>query len=160
MDQRISKKLALFPTIEFNYHLIRIELKKCSSLRDQIFFTFEIGGKISLFIKMDFFLICYCCWIFPSVFHIRKLPLSDVGMILEETTSVLLKSEKAVYEINASIVPKSLDLWLVLGSGSIVTWQPQEPSVALVLVWTEWDYFLSSDATRSCREACQQCFCQ
>lgn len=58
------------------------------------------------------------------MFHIRKLPLSDVGMILEETTSVLLKSEKAVYEINASIVPKSLDLWLVLGSGSIVTWQP------------------------------------
>lgn len=58
------------------------------------------------------------------MFHIRKLPPSDVGMILEETTSALLKSEKAVYEINASIVPKSLDLWLVLGSGSIVTWQP------------------------------------
>lgn len=46
------------------------------------------------------------------------------GMILEEITSALLKSKKTVYEINASTVPKSLDLWLVLGSGSIVTWQP------------------------------------
>lgn len=58
------------------------------------------------------------------MFHIRKLPPLDVGMILEEITSALLKSKKTVYEINASIVPKSLDLWLVLGSGSIVTWQP------------------------------------
>lgn len=60
----------------------------------------------------------------PSVFHIRKLPPLDVGMILEEITSALLKSKKTVYEINASTVPKSLDLWLVLGSGCIVTWQP------------------------------------
>lgn len=38
------------------YHLIRIGLKKMLFIQRLDFSTFKIGGKISLFIKMDFFL--------------------------------------------------------------------------------------------------------
>lgn len=112
--------LSLIPSIEFNIRVVLIHVEKKMPLIQRLVFSplkllanflFHQGGHfLGLLLLLRS--------LPPFKFKIRKLPSSDVGMTLGETTLALLKSRKTVYEINGSTVSKPSGSQPVLSSGS------------------------------------------
>lgn len=120
--------------------MVQVE-KSFNSHHSDWFFTFKIGGKFSVFIKVGFFLVCWCCIPLPCL----ALKNYKVGMTLEEITLMLLKSKKIVSKINGGIVQEPSSAcslyWTQVAS---MTWYSWQPSLASVPVYTKCDYSLSS----------------
>lgn len=65
------EKLLLIPSIEFKYqNTLGSGGEKNAYHSEVTFVTFNIGDKFPFFIKISFFLVCYCGFIFiPYVWH-------------------------------------------------------------------------------------------